>query len=118
MSLTEAMKYDDGKIPYHLVSPHFLDEMCKVLAYGEKKYAAHNWMVGNGFKYSRVFRAAIGHLYSFWRGEDLDEETGLHHLAHAACCIMFLLHFVLNKDTFHKDDRPNWSTGEYSASNC
>jgi hypothetical protein len=105
MSLQEGIKYDDGKIPYDLWSPYALEETAKVLAYGAIKYEPHNW--ARGLKYSRVFSALLRHLWAFWRGEKLDPETGLHHLAHAMCCLMFLLHYEMNRRKFRAyDDRP------------
>lgn len=34
--------------------------------------------------------AAMRHLAAWRDGEQLDEESGLPHLAHALCCIVFL----------------------------
>jgi len=31
------------------------------------------------------------HMWDWWRGEDYDGETGISHLAHAACRLMFLM---------------------------
>jgi hypothetical protein len=43
------------------------------------------------------------HLHAFNDGEDKDPESGLSHLAHLGCCVMFLLEF----EKTHKelDDR-------------
>ena len=41
----------------------------------------------------RPLAAAMRHIMAFNDGEDKDPESGLSHLAHAACCIMFLLEF-------------------------
>jgi hypothetical protein len=35
--------------------------------------------------------AALRHLIRWWRGEKIDPDSGLPHLAHAACSIFFLL---------------------------
>jgi hypothetical protein len=43
------------------------------------------------------------HIMAFNDGEDKDPESGLSHLAHAACCIMFLLEF--EKTHQELDDR-------------
>lgn len=100
-------KDDEGKLPLDLLSPHALEETAKVLAFGADKYGAYNWT--KGIKYSRVFAALMRHLWSFWRGKRVDPETGLHHLAHAMCCLMFLLHYNLLDDLYnYYDDRPNY----------
>lgn len=86
--LTGAEKHDEGKSPLNLISPIFLDGIANVLAYGAKKYAPHNWR--KGLNWSRVIGAAMRHLNAYNRGEDKDPETGLSHLYHLGCCVMFL----------------------------
>jgi hypothetical protein len=96
-----GIKHDSNKTEYHYLSPIAIEELSKVLTFGAKKYAAHNWR--GGMKWSRVLSAAFRHLYAWMRGEDKDPETGLSHLAHCMCCIMFLLEFeVTHKEL---DDR-------------
>ena len=96
-----ALKFDDGKLPLHLLSTEAMNQTAAVLAFGAEKYAAHNWR--KGFVWSRPLSAAMRHITAFNAGEDKDPESGLSHLAHAACCIMFLLEF----EKTHKelDDR-------------
>lgn len=97
----KAIKHDDEKIRLELLSFTFLDEVGKVMTFGAKKYASHNWR--NGFQWSRLIGAAMRHLFAFARGEDLDPETGLSHLAHLGCCVMFL--FEHYKRKLGTDDR-------------
>jgi hypothetical protein len=96
-----ALKFDDGKLPFHLLSTEAMNQTAAVLAFGAEKYAEHNWR--KGFVWSRPLSAAMRHITAFNAGEDKDPESGLSHLAHAACCIMFLLEF----EKTHKelDDR-------------
>lgn len=96
-----ALKFDGGKLPLHLLSTEAMNQTAAVLAFGAEKYAAHNWR--KGFVWSRPLSAAMRHITAFNAGEDKDPESGLSHLAHAACCIMFLLEF----EKTHKelDDR-------------
>lgn len=86
--MSGATKHDNGKPMVGLVSWVFLRGLAGVLTFGAKKYAAHNWR--KGFVLSRPFDALQRHLWDFWNGEDLDQESGLHHLDHAACELMFL----------------------------
>jgi len=103
--LQEGTKYDEGKIPLDLWSPDALYETARVLQFGAEKYEPYNW--AKGIKYSRVFSALLRHLWSWWRGEKLDKETNLHHLGHAMCCLMFLLHYEMNRRKYREyDDRP------------
>jgi hypothetical protein len=87
----DALKYDDGKMPLNLLSAEALLQTAAVLKFGADKYHAHNWR--DGFAWSRPLAAAMRHIMAFNDGEDRDPESGLSHLAHAACCIMFLLEF-------------------------
>jgi hypothetical protein len=98
---TNALKYDEDKPPMNLLSREALEQTALVMAFGKQKYDAHNWR--KGFQWSRPLSAAMRHIMAFNDGEDKDPESGLSHLAHAACCIMFLLEF----EKTHKelDDR-------------
>ena len=96
-----ALKFDQHKLPLNLLSTEAMNQTAAVLAFGAQKYAAHNWRAG--FAWSRPLAAAMRHLTAFNDGEDRDPESGLSHLAHAACCIMFLLEF--EKTHPHLDDR-------------
>lgn len=86
-----AIKFDTGKPPMSLLSRTALEEITKVLEFGRNKYAADNWR--QGFEWRRVLDAALRHLLAFSDGEDKDPESGLSHLAHLGCCVMFLLEF-------------------------
>jgi hypothetical protein len=97
----QAIKFDQDKLPLHLLSTEAMNQTAAVLAFGAQKYAEHNWR--EGFAWSRPLSAAMRHITAFNAGEDRDPESGLSHLAHAACCIMFLLEF--EKTHPHLDDR-------------
>ncbi|HHT9130870.1 MAG TPA: dATP/dGTP diphosphohydrolase domain-containing protein [Candidatus Tripitaka californicus] len=88
----EAHKYDDSKTPLGLLSRTALIRIGEILAYGARKYDAHNWR--KGLEWSRVIDAALRHLLAFNEGEDTDPESGLSHAAHAACNLMFLLEYI------------------------
>jgi hypothetical protein len=96
-----ALKFDSDKLPLNLLSTEALNQTAAVLAFGAQKYAEHNWR--KGFAWSRPLAAAMRHITAFNDGEDCDPESGLSHLAHASCCIMFLLEF--QKTHPHLDDR-------------
>lgn len=93
--MNTGVKHDQGKTRLDLLPFEAITEIAKVLEFGATKYSAHNWR--GGFVWSRTFAALLRHLWAFWRGEDKDPETGLSHLAHAGCNILFLLTFVLEK---------------------
>lgn len=101
MAEPTGIKHDQEKVRVDLLSSIALVEIGRVLTFGAKKYDAHNWR--GGILWSRVLGATLRHLLAFMGGQDKDPETGLSHLAHAGCCIMFLLEY----EATHKnlDDR-------------
>lgn len=100
--LKEGFKADAGKAPYHLIAPEHLEALAAVLDFGAKKYAPRNWE--KGMDWSRPFSALMRHMWAWWRGEGADPETGMSHLWHAACCIMFLVAY--EERGIGRDDRP------------
>jgi hypothetical protein len=105
ISMPEATKHDQGKPDWTLVPFEALEDMVRVLEFGAKKYARNNWAENGGFSYRRVISAALRHLFAFLRGEDTDPESGISHIAHAQCNLLFLAHYIRNKANFTKDDR-------------
>lgn len=102
---TEAVKKDDGKPDWSLVPFEALEGMVRVLEFGAKKYARNNWQTNGGFSYRRVLTACTRHLFAYMRGEDNDPESGLSHISHAQCNLLFLGYYLTNKAIFNKDDR-------------
>ena len=100
-----AVKHDDGKADWSLVPFESLEGMVKVLEFGAQKYAGWNWTTNGGFSYMRVFRSCLRHLFAWARGEDLDPESGLSHIHHAMCNLLFISHYIGNKEKYNKDDR-------------
>jgi hypothetical protein len=100
--MSNAPKYDGGKLPMHLIPPAFLRAIAAVLAFGAKKYAAWSWTKGK--EWSKDYSAIQRHLSDWYDGIDTDIESGLPHLAHAACDLMFL--YVAQLCGFGIDDRP------------
>ena len=88
MTASAGRKDDAGKLRLDLIAPEFERGLAGVLTYGAEKYGSHNW--AKGLKYSRVYGAIRRHLLAWQMGEDLDPETGLPHLHHVACELMFL----------------------------
>lgn len=67
-----------------------LNETSKVLTYGARKYDDNNWQIVPKGE-PRYYSAMVRHLTDGVLGPPTDEETGLSHLAHAACNVAFLL---------------------------
>ncbi len=96
-----GVKHDGGKPRMDLLDAYALTELAKVLTFGAQKYAPDNWR--KGIAVSRLLAALHRHVFAFQGGQDTDEETGLPHLAHAMCCVMFLLWTMKNLP--EQDDR-------------
>lgn len=85
-----GIKFDGQKLRWDLLPYREVEQVVDILTYGAEKYADGNWMqVPENRK--RYFAAAMRHLTKWFMGERLDEESGRNHLAHALCCILFLL---------------------------
>ena len=96
-----GVKYDTGKPRMDLLAPEFVEGVARVLDFGAVKYADRNWEAG--MRWGRCVGAALRHIFAWMRGEDFDKESGLHHLDHAACCLMFLRAYVAR--CIGEDDR-------------
>lgn len=90
----KGRKDDAGKRPRSLLPWRAAGIVVDVLAFGAKKYGAEDWRLVHGADV-RYFDAAIRHLDKYRRGEWLDDESGLPHLAHAACCALFILELAV-----------------------
>lgn len=86
----EGRKFDLEKDRWDLVQPLALQEYVRVLTHGAKKYAPGNWRKVPDAR-QRYFAALMRHVFAWWTGESTDPDSGLHHLAHAMCCLTFLL---------------------------
>lgn len=97
----EGRKEDAGKSRMDLLPFDALNDVGAVLDYGARKYAERNWE--KGMAWGRLLAAALRHLGAWARGIELDAESGLPHLAHAACCVLMLL--ALTRRGVGTDDR-------------
>ena len=84
------------------IDPVALYHLAEVAGFGAGKYDAHNFL--RGYDWSLSYDALQRHLQKFWMGEDVDPESGMQHLGHAAWHCLALLSFVLRG--LGTDDRP------------
>lgn len=85
-----TLKFDSEKLRFLLLPWDAVTEVVKVLEHGAKKYAPGNWVTVEPYK-ERYLNATLRHLLAYEQGEMLDGESQLHHLAHAGCCVLFML---------------------------
>jgi Domain of unknown function (DUF5664) len=98
--------FDEGKPRVDLLDPEALLGISRVLSFGATKYAAHNWR--GGIRYSRIIGSILRHLFAIMGGEDIDKESGLPHVDHCGCDIMFLSYYMKKRSDL--DDRFKPST--------
>lgn len=79
---------------HDLIPGHPIHMLAQVYGYGTQKYADRNWEMG--YEWGKSYAALQRHLVSFWAGEELDEESGLPHLAHAMWHMATLMEFARN----------------------
>ncbi|MDO9235973.1 MAG: DUF5664 domain-containing protein [Aquabacterium sp.] len=83
-------KHDTDKPRWSLLPLGTVAQIVKVLEFGATKYSPDNWKAVPNARV-RYYDALMRHVQAWWMGERVDTETGCHHLAHAACCILFLI---------------------------
>ena len=77
-----------------------------MMSFGAEKYEDRNWE--KGVDYNKYYGALLRHIFAWWNGEELDPETGLSHLYHAGCCLMFLSHYSSLPEKYKDfDNRPD-----------
>ncbi len=83
-------KKDHGKTMWDLLPWNQVEKIVDTLTFGASKYGPNQWQTVENGK-DRYFAAMMQHITAWWGGEKLDPESGKHHLAHAGCCLLFLM---------------------------
>jgi len=110
-------KYDSEKLKTNLLYKTLVNELedvVKVLTFGANKYGENNWQQLEG-GFDRYSAALFRHINARLRGEHTDAESGLSHLSHAACCLLFMMYLDnsssrvrgLNYHSVFVDEGPN-----------
>jgi len=92
-----------GKVSFSLLPMHLMAGVSRVFMGGLLKYSSFNW--AKGMKWSICFDCVFRHLLKWWYcGEEIDPESGEHHLDHVLANIFMLRHYT--KTYTEGDDRP------------
>lgn len=84
-----GVKDDGGKLRYDLIPWQAIKGLVQVLTFGARKYSPNGWMsVPDGI--NRYKAATMRHWVAIETGEFLDPETGLPHIYHVLCNVVFL----------------------------
>lgn len=101
--LRKAKHFDDKKVALQWVlSMQGIDDVANVGMYGAKKYGQNNWR--GGAEWMRYLGSCVRHISWVIRGQWLDKESRLPHLAHCIYNCLILLEWHKTKRGI--DDRP------------
>lgn len=98
---TSASHFDADKPRVDLIPAHALMEVGAVFAYGSKKYGDFNWR--KGMAWLKLYGSALRHMFKWAAGEEMDDESGLPHTAHAVANILMLMDY--QKHQLGEDNR-------------
>jgi len=88
-----GQKYDADKLRWHLMPWDQLHQVALVMEHGANKYGEENWKLVVG-AHPRYFDAAMRHIVADQASPgSVDAESGISHLAHAVCCLLFMMYF-------------------------
>jgi hypothetical protein len=92
--MMEAIKHDSEKPKLGLIPPKAILGIGRALTYGANKYHNFNYKTGKGLEWERIYSALQRHYTVWLDGEDIDLESGLHHLDHLGACTVMLMDLV------------------------
>lgn len=73
-----------------VVPSEVLDEIVAAFTEGANKYGVLNWRQTKDVHASTYFDATMRHLRAWWKREDIDAESNIHHLSKAIASLMVL----------------------------
>ena len=92
----KGVKWDNGKVQWGLLPFVAIREVARVMTWActrsePKPYPPNSWQDVETW---RLIDALYRHLdaYLDLAQSDADGDSGMHHMAHAACCCLFILH--------------------------
>jgi len=101
---TESKQNNTSKPQLELISPEFILALGRALTNGSEKYGYAKFLdfndkdfILNNCTYQKHIGAAMRHIEKWRSGIDFDEESGEHHLMHAASRLMMI--YAYSNDT-------------------
>jgi len=102
-----GLRFNKGKTPYRFIPLHLLAGAARVFERvtlrRKKPYPPWNWC--RCMKVSIPYECLLRHLEAWYRGEELDPETGESHLSHVLCNALILVQCA-ERGGQKLDDRP------------
>jgi hypothetical protein len=95
----------DGKVkPILTLIPQLaLEDIAAVFMYGAAKYGEYNFSKGG--PNTDYINASLRHINKYMLNEDMDDESGLSHLAHAIANLMMILDNTKNNTNIDKRNK-------------
>lgn len=91
------------KVPFSVIPQPVIAELGLAMLEGARKYGRHNYRVA-GVRESVYLDAAWRHLCSWWEGEDIDPDSGVHHVTKCIATLTVLRDSQIRGNSV--DDRP------------
>lgn len=98
----KSLRYNKGKLPWRMLELAYLYPIVQGLEAGALKYEENNYKI-DGHSFVETLDSMHRHLNAYALGEDIDPDTGVHHLGLAGCNLYFLLRNIVEHP--EKDDR-------------
>lgn len=95
-----GMKFDKEKPRWDLLPLDAVEKIVEIMTYGAVKYKPNNWQKVEAWRYKA---ALLRHLVAIYKGEVYDQESGLSHMAHVGCNVLFLIWKELHEDDENED---------------
>lgn len=93
---TDSKKYDQGKLRWDLLPLNLIEKIVEIYTFGAEKYGPNTWQnLEDG--YNRYKAAMFRHLMEFEKGNVIDDESGMEHLAHMVWNGIAMLHASENE---------------------
>lgn len=98
------------KAPLSVIPCPVLYEVGLGLLDGNVKYGGHNYRA-IGVRSSVYYDATMRHLMRYWEGQDIDPDSGIHHVSKAISSLVVLRDAMIQGKCF--DDRPPATQGDW-----
>lgn len=92
MPESKGLRYNKGKRKWSLLSFKALEPMIDVLEFGATKYEPFNWQ--KGLDKTEILESLQRHVAKLFDGEEIDQESKIHHIGHILCNAMFYSYFM------------------------
>lgn len=93
----QGLKDKKGKRRWELLDLSLIEPLVDILQFGAEKYEPNSWQNVEDPE-NTWYAALMRHMAAWRKGEKIDPESHLPHLAHIMCNAMFLLHNEMKED--------------------